>query len=50
MEAVMIKSDDTLLERFRIMLDDAKDWAERFGLTESDVDEAVKAVRKRKKS
>ena len=49
-EAVMIRNDNTLIERFRIMLDEAKDWAERSGLTERDVDEAVKAVRKRKKS
>lgn len=50
MEAAMIKSDDTLVERFRIMLDEAKDWAEHSGLTERDVDEAVKAVRKRKRA
>ena len=46
-EAVMIRNDDTLVERFRIMLDEAKDWAERSGLTEKDVDEAVKVVRMR---
>ena len=50
MEAVMIQNDDTLVESFRNMLDEAKDWAERSGLTERDVDEAVKSVRRRKRA
>ena len=37
-------------ESFRIMLDDARDWAERSGLTEKDVDMAIKSVRRRKMS
>ena len=49
-EAVMIRNDDTFVERFKMMLDEARDWAERSGLTESDIDEAVKAVRRRKRA
>ncbi|MBR4197079.1 MAG: hypothetical protein IKQ95_10300 [Synergistaceae bacterium] len=49
-EAVMIRYDDSSPESFRIMLDEAKDWAERSGLTEDDIADAVKSVRTRRKA
>ncbi|MBQ7267333.1 MAG: hypothetical protein IJR11_03080 [Synergistaceae bacterium] len=50
--AVISKNDTamTCSESFRNMLDDSRDWAERSGLTEKDVDEAIKSVRRRKMS
>ena len=50
-EAVLTRNydADVLNVHFRIMLDEAQEWAERSGLRESDVAEAVKSVRRRKR-
>ncbi|MBR1658518.1 MAG: hypothetical protein IJ697_08650 [Synergistaceae bacterium] len=36
-------------ESFRTMLDDAKEWAERSGLREEDIDDVIKSVRRKKR-
>ncbi len=50
--AVMTENDTALTfsDSFRIMLDDARKWAERSGFIEEDVDSIIKSVRKRKRS
>ena len=50
-EAVLTRNydADVLNVHFRMMLDEAQEWAERSGLRESDVAEAVKSVRRRKR-
>lgn len=38
------------LKEFNSLMEKSKEWAERVGMKESDIDEAVSAVRKRRKS
>lgn len=44
----VVSRNETYSDSFRLMLDDSRAWAERSGLTEKDVDEAIKSVRRRK--
>ncbi len=46
-ENVMTENDNALT--FRMMLDEARDWAERSGLREDMIDDIIKSVRRRKK-
>ncbi len=45
-ENVTTENDNVL--RFRKMLDEARDWAERSGLREDMIDDIIKSVRRRK--
>ncbi len=49
--AAKTKNDTAIMYKgnFRMMLDDAKNWAERSGFKEEDIDSVIKHVRERKK-
>ncbi len=49
-DSAMTFADTALMssENFRIMLDEAHDWAERSGLKEKDVNDIIKDVRRKK--
>lgn len=52
-ENIVLTENDTALtysDSFGIMLDDAKEWAERSGFIEEDVDSIIKAVRRSKRA
>ncbi len=50
-DSAMTFADTALMssENFRIMLDEAHDWAERSGLKEKDVNDIIKDVRRKKR-
>ena len=50
-DVIMLKMIDIPTERnFKLMLDEAQRWASDVGLTEADVNDAIKSVRKNKRA